>query len=174
MWGTSCWARQVSAWAWWLCLQVLAVKHTWTIKTNTNFSRQPLVPTTDTHLRSFLLLPPQDICWNCTGSDQTPLPNTCRYLRVKEGANALIPPQVYFLSRQLGGNYFFLFFMPNSPTFDSVFSCHSTCLVLEPCKSLSFKALCGLSADWGRGTISSDLDQTAWSCLCQAEEFKSF
>lgn len=64
------------------------------------------------------LLPPQDICWNCTGSDQTPSkPNTawhCRYLRVKEGANALIPPQVYFLSRQLEDNYFFLFFMPNT------------------------------------------------------------
>lgn len=53
--------------------------------------------------------------------------------------------------------------MPNSP-FDSVFSCDSTCLVLKPCKSLSFKALCGAafcgpSADWGRGTIGFDLDQ---------------
>lgn len=54
--------------------------------------------------------------------------------------------------------------MPNSPS-DSVFSSDSTCLALKPCKSLSFKALCGaafcgLNADWGRGTISFDLDQS--------------
>lgn len=56
------------------------------------------------------LLPPQDICWDGTGSDQTPiksstLPDTRRYLRwlrVKR-ANALTSLQVYFLGFHLGG-----------------------------------------------------------------------
>lgn len=167
MWGTSYWARQASAWAWWLCLQALAVKHIWTRKTN--FSRQLSSCTHNWHSPVFLplLLPPQDTCWNCTGSDQTlSKPNTTWHIQLsqsKEGANALIPPQVYFLSWQFGG-FFLKLFMPNSPC-DGVFSCDSTCLALKTSKSLSFKALCGtalcgLSADWGRGTISFGLDQT--------------
>lgn len=69
-----------------------------------------------------------------------------------------------FSVASLGVIIFFSFFVPNSP-FDSVLSCDFICLVLKPHKSLSFKALCGaafcgLSADWGRGTIRFDLDQT--------------
>lgn len=57
--------------------------------------------------------------------------------------------------------------MLNSPL-DSIFFCDFICLILKPCKSLSFKALCGaafcgLSTDCGRGTIGFDLDQTMLS-----------
>lgn len=150
MWGTSHWARQASAWVWWLCLQVLAVKHTWTRKTNTNFSRQPSSCTHNWHSPVFLppLLPPQDICWNCTGSDQTPsMPSTAWHMQVsqtewKKEQMHWDHHKCIFSADSLMVIIFFLFLMPNSP-FDSVFSCDSTCLVLKPCKSLSFKALCG-------------------------------
>lgn len=59
-------------------------KHIWTRKTNTNFSRQPSC-THNWHSPVFLppLLPPQDICWNCSGSDQTPSkPNTAWHMQV--------------------------------------------------------------------------------------------
>lgn len=174
MWGTSRWARQASASAWWLCLQALAAKHIWTRKTN--FSRQlsscthnwpvfqnTCVPSSSSPTTRCLL----KLHWFRSNTQQAQhyLTHAAIPDGVKEGANALIPPQVYFLSWQsLEVIFLLLFFMPNSPL-DSVFSCDCTCLALKPHKWLSFKAFCGtalcsLSADWGRGTISFGLDQT--------------
>lgn len=81
-------------------------EHVWTRET----VFQTTICIADTHTSVPPLLPPQDICWDCTASDQTPiksstLPDTRRYLRwlrVKR-ANALISLQVYFLSFHLGG-----------------------------------------------------------------------
>lgn len=78
------------------------------------------VPTAGTLTCVPPLLPPQDTCQDCAGWDWTPSsPAPCLTHagfsddkhRAKEGANVLIPLQVYFLSFQLGGilSSFFFF-----------------------------------------------------------------
>lgn len=72
-----------------------------------------------------------------------------------------------FLVSSLGVFLAFLIFVINSP-FDSIYFCDFICLILKPCKSLSFKALCGaafcsLNTDCWSSTIGFDLDQTLFS-----------